>query len=254
MSKNLIYKSKSATKNSKDFVDSFWMLHNVGDTVEDLIVFPNGLYDLALRQDSDKNLSIYLLGLETQFKGAQLAPGESVFAISFKPLAMEYILKKNVSHLINDGVALPNDFWDLKSEDLRDFSLFCRKASEKIGKLLPIEIDRRKKTLFKLITQSNGNLNIAELPQQVHLSSRQLNRYFKDQFGLTLKKYCTILRFSKALIAVKDGKLSPGLNYTDQSHFIKEIKKFTGFSPKELYKNKEDRFIQVSILKEEIGQ
>jgi len=254
MSSNLIYQSKSAPKTCKDFVDSFWMLRNVGATAEDLIVFPNGLYDLALRQDRNNNLSLYLLGLETHFKRAKLAPGESIFAISFKPLAMTYILQKDVSNLINNGTPMPNDFWELNSVDLRNFPLFCKKVSEKIVTLLPTEIDLRKKTLFKLITKSNGNLNIAELPQQVHLSNRQLNRYFREQFGLTLKKYCTILRFSKALIAVKDGKLSPGLNFTDQSHFIKEIKKFTGFSPKELYKNKEDRFIQVSILKKEIGQ
>jgi hypothetical protein len=48
--------------------------------------------------------------------------------------------------------------------------------------------------------------------------------------------------FQASLSHIKEGKLFPQLNYYDQSHFIKEIKKFSGVSPKELFKNQNDRF------------
>ena len=45
---------------------------------------------------------------------------------------------------------------------------------------------------------------------------------------------------------INQGNLALQLNkYYDQSHFIKEIKKHTGVSPKELFKNKNKTFKQV---------
>lgn len=34
------------------------------------------------------------------------------FSISFQPLAVEYILKKPVADLLNNGMMLSDDFWD----------------------------------------------------------------------------------------------------------------------------------------------
>jgi AraC-like DNA-binding protein len=86
------------------------------------------------------------------------------------------------------------------------------------------------------------------MSEQVHWSSRQINRYFNQLFGLSLKAYCNILRFRASFQHIKEGKLFPEQNFTDQAHFIKEIKKFSGVLPKELSKNKDDRFIQFSTL------
>ncbi|MGE8425120.1 MAG: AraC family transcriptional regulator, partial [Sphingobacterium siyangense] len=74
------------------------------------------------------------------------------------------------------------------------------------------------------------------------------NRYFNQQFGLSLKSYCNILRFRSSLDHIAKGKLFPEEHFFDQTHFIKEIKKFSGVVPKELLKNKNDRFILLSSL------
>lgn len=47
--------------------------------------------------------------------------------------------------------------------------------------------------------------------------------------------------------SIKEGTLYPDLNYYDQSHYIKETKKYTGESPKKLLKNEDDRFLQFSV-------
>jgi AraC-like DNA-binding protein len=99
-----------------------------------------------------------------------------------------------------------------------------------------------------LIYSSNGSLSVKELSEKVNWSSRQINRYFNEQFGISLKTYCNILRFRASLPHIKKGKLFPELNFTDQNHFIKEIKKFSGVVPKELSKNQNDRFILLSAL------
>ena len=79
-------------------------------------------------------------------------------------------------------------------------------------------------------------------------SSRQINRYFNRIFGISLKAYCNIFRFKSSLNDIKNGELFPTLNFADQTHFIKEVKKMSGVTPKELSKNENDRFILLSSM------
>ena len=111
------------------------------------------------------------------------------------------------------------------------------------------KIDERKQQLFKLLYQTKGSESITYYSEQVFWSSRQLNRYFKKRFGLSLKSYCNILKCAASFKHIKKGQLAPKHNYFDQPHFVKDIKKYTGNRPKDLYKNENDRFLQLSIMK-----
>ena len=48
----------------------------------------------------------------------------------------------------------------------------------------------------------------------------------------------------------KKGQLYPEQKYFDQSHFIKDLKKYTGNNPTELFENKNDRFLQLTTMTE----
>ncbi|WP_017257300.1 helix-turn-helix domain-containing protein [Pedobacter arcticus] len=231
-----------------DFVDTFSSLQNLSDT-DEAVVIPNGKIDLQFSKTEDNELQISLLGIETQ-PSPKLFPKQEnlpLFAVSFNPLAAEYIFKYSIANLLNTKTELPNNFWDFNICDLNDFDFFCKKVSQKIHSLLPKEIDSRKRKLFELIFITNGEMSVKELSENVFYSTRQINAYFNQQFGLSLKAYCNIIRFQASLSHIKDGKLSPQLNYYDQSHFIKEIKKLSGASPKELLKNENSRFLQFLV-------
>lgn len=230
------------------FVESFWMLQNHSDSDKDVVILPDGRIDLFFSQSTTEPFHITLSGLETHPDQATLATKTVMFAISFKLLATEYIFQNTVSNLLDNAKYLPFDFWNFSADDLNNFDLFCEKASQTILSLLPNEIDNRKQKLFDLIYTSNGALTVQELSEKVCWSSRQINRYFNQQFGISLKAYCNILRFRASFVHIKDGKLFPQQNFTDQSHFIKEVKKLSGVSPKELKRNQNDRFIQFSTL------
>lgn len=145
---------------------------------------------------------------------------------------------------------MPDDFWGFNTNDLDDFEAFCAKVTRQIRSLLPAQTDKWKRRLFELIYSSNGDMKVAELCEQAGRSSRQINRYFDQQYGLSLKAYCNILRFRASLQHIAQGKLFPELNFTDQNHFIKAVKKFSGVVPKELAKNQNDRFLLLSTLKQ----
>lgn len=248
MDNSFDFKLIKPDKSFADFVESFWMLENQSDSEKEVVILPDGRIDLFFSQSATEPFHVTLSGIETHADKAMLAPKTRMFAISFKLLATEYILDQPVSGLLNYAKHLPAGFWDFDVSDLQDFDLFCEKASRRIQSLLPDSIDNRKRQLFELIYTSNGAMTVKELSEKVAWSSRQINRYFNQQFGISLKVYCNILRFRASFHHIKEGKLFPEQNFADQSHFIKEVKKLAGVLPKELKQNQDDRFIQFSTL------
>jgi len=229
-------------------VENFWMLYNPTKIDNEVIILPDGNIDLFFSESINDSFHTTLLGIGTQAEKTSIKKRRKTFAISFKPFVTEYLFDDNLSSLLNKAHNLPTDFWGFSSTDLVDFELFCQKATAKILSLVPNEIDRRKQKLFELIYASNGTISVSELSDKVVWSSRQINRYFNSQFGLSLKVYCNIIRFRASFNQIKEGKLFPEKNFYDQPHFIREVKKFTGVNPKILNKNQNDRFIQFSTL------
>jgi len=216
-----------------------------------LLVLPDGRFDIIFSYSPNEPFNAMLMGLGTAAGQHTIPPKIVMFAVSFKLLAIEYLLHIKAASILNNAHPLPTDFWGINKNDLHNFEDFCEKLSAKMLSLINPDIDNRKQKLFDLIYSSNGTLSVKELSEKVYWSSRQINRYFNEQFGISLKVYCNVLRFKTSLHHIKKGKLFPELNFADQTHFIKEIKKFSGVVPKELFKNQNDRFILLSALPKE---
>lgn len=232
-----------------DFVENLGTFRNDGDRPKEVVVVPDGRVDLFFSVSPAAPFEVTLIGLETYPEQRYIPPGMTVFVISFKPLAVEYILQTPLAEFLNSACELPPGFWGFEPGDIADFERCCAKATQKISALIPADVDDRKRRLFELIYSSKGEMSVQQLSDAVGWSSRQINRYFTKQLGLSLKTYTTILRFRASLAHIAQGKLFPELNYTDQNHFIKEVKKYCGVPPKELSKNRNDRFVLLSVLK-----
>ncbi|SKA45487.1 AraC-type DNA-binding protein [Chitinophaga eiseniae] len=239
-------KSIPPAKSLTDFVESFWMIRNDAPEEKEIIVLPDGRFDIIFSVGGNEAFHATLRGLDTRPSQAAIPRQITMFAVSFKLLAIEYLLDIKMADMVNEGQQLPDGFWHIVPADLEDFDRFCAKVSATLLRLIKPGIDNRKKELFDLIYSSNGSLAVQELADSVAWSRRQINRYFNEQFGISLKAYCNIFRFKASLQQLKEGRLFPELNYTDQNHFIKEVKKFAGVVPKELAKNQNGRFILLS--------
>ncbi|TWR31511.1 helix-turn-helix transcriptional regulator [Mucilaginibacter pallidiroseus] len=233
------------------FVESIGMFHNQGAEAKEVVVLPDGRIDLFFWKPGIEDFQVTLIGLETAPEQRFIPPGTNAFVVSFRPLAAEYILKTSVADILNSAKNLINDFWNFDKDILDDFDAFYNRVTESVKALIPTSVDNRKTKLFDLIYTSNGDLTVSALADQTGWSSRQMSRYFNQQFGLSPKAYCNILRFRASLGHIAQGKLYPQYNFTDQAYFIKEIKRFAGVVPKELSKNKNDRFLLLSVLKGE---
>lgn len=229
-----------------DVVESFWALINHSQEKQDVIVLPDGRVDIFFATSFSEPYHVVLLGLGSKAEQSSILPGTRIFAVSLKLLAVEYVLDHPVAALLNSATRLPQNFWGITPDDTNDFNTFCKKVSDKISSLLKDNIDERKRILFHLIYASQGAISVKTLSEQAFWSSRQINRYFNEHFGLSLKAYCNILRFRAAFPQIREGNFYTEDQFSDQAHFIKEVKRFSGVTPKELSKNKNGRFIQFS--------
>lgn len=240
------YKMLKPDDTLSEFVESFWMLINHSEKQKDIVIVPDGRIDVSY--SAVKPYDVALLGLETEPSAASIPAKGSIFAISFKLLAIEYIFDGKFSSLLNSAYQLPPGYLGITPKDLKSFDDFCTQAGNYLRQCLPATVDQRKQTLFQLIYESNGSMPVAGLSEAASWSSRQINRYFNNSFGLSLKAYCNILRFRASFQQLKEGKLFPEQHFTDQAHFIKDVKKYSGVTPKELSKNKQGRFIQIAVI------
>jgi len=232
------------------FVESIGMFGNFSQKEKELIILPDGRIDLFFIFTGEWEFETLLMGLETGAEMRVVPSGMYAYAVSFTPLGLEYILDTDIAGILNSARALPRNFWDNRPEWFENLEAFNYYATQKIMALLPKKIDERKRKLFELIYASKGEMSVNDLSSRIGWSSRQINRYFNTWFGMSLKAYCNILRFRKSLEHIAVGKLFPELDFADQSHFIREVKKYAGVLPKELSKNKNDRFVLLSVLKQ----
>lgn len=242
-------KSALPDNSISQFVHSFWMVENTSGEDISSIVLPNGMVDMIVMK-THKNWSMLIRGIDTMPKRVTIAAGTKMASIGFKLLAVEYLFKEPIKDVLNEEKDLSNDFWQFEENDLKNLEAFCNKATQKI-KTIPVEsIDNRKQKLFQLIYDSHGSMPVKALSENVFWSCRQINRYFNEQFGISLKAYCNILRFGESIKHLSEGKLFPEHDFTDQNHFIKEIKKYAGVTPKVLSKNQDEQFINITAIKE----
>ncbi len=245
----LIIKSALPDNSISHFVHSFWMLEN--NTGKDLstTLLPNGMVDITLLKVNSGDWEMVVRGVDTMPGEVTILAGTKMFAAGLKLLAVEYLLGDSIKDVLNQGKSLSNDVWRFEESDMNSLDAFSEKVTKKIKSISAGTVDNRKMKLFALIYSSHGSMPVKELSEKAHWSSRQINRYFNQQFGISLKAYCNILRFSASFRHISEGKLFPDLNFTDQNHFIKAAKKYAGVTPKELSKNKNDRFIDITAIK-----
>lgn len=93
------------------------------------------------------------------------------------------------------------------------------------------------------VHETQGNLQMKQLAQDLHISIRQLSRDFHTYLGLSGKTFANIVRFNVMVKDMDDNLMETALRYGyfDQAHFNKDFKRIVNVSPKE-YKQKLSTF------------
>ena len=201
-------------------------------------MLPDGYFDIVFAKSPRKGPVSSLIGLWNQEYLCVVPEDGELFGVSFRLLAVDYLLGVKVAPLFNSEAVLSEGFGGITRTDLSDFVSFVEKIKRVLCDMAPKDpIDPRKLELFRTLYMSNGAVKVEDVAKKVNWSSRQINRYFRNRFGISLKSYCNILRYRASFDQLKEKRLFPEQVYADQSHFIRESKKYSGATPKELADN-----------------
>lgn len=127
----------------------------------------------------------------------------------------------------------------LKSSDTKMQTRILTDLIVELVKHSSTNMDNIIKLAISILISSKGSIPIKELRQQLYVAERTFERKFLKDIGITPKKFAKIIQFSFSLDQLKESDyysltdIAYNNNFTDQSHFIKTFKKYSGQTPKE---------------------
>jgi AraC-like DNA-binding protein len=176
------------------------------------------------------------------------ASGQSkVFGIRFHPATAAFFLREDIN-LFNDAVVdlaavVGHSVLELheKLQEAQSVHDQVKSAEAYLIKKLsdhPKTIDKVNlvREVMNELTQKDFFDNISTVASRYGITSRYLQKVFVQYTGLTPKLYSQINRFQNSLVLLGTQRLSLtavayDCGYSDQSHFIREFKSFTGYVP-----------------------
>jgi AraC-type DNA-binding domain-containing proteins len=181
------------------------------------------------------------------------APGKLNFlAVRFRSGTFRHFCSVSFSEL-NDKSYSVEDIWGRKGRELIEKLHEEECIHSRINILNDFFVkqfdihNKKNKIMDTYISHIYNNfedVTIYSLAEEMNISLRHFERLFKEEFGITAKKFQVSSRFHSTirelLLSSEKDPLQIALNkgYYDQSHFIKECKSLSGFSPSEILKMK----------------
>lgn len=190
--------------------------------------------------------TLYLYGQITESSVMQHKPGPyTMTQVILKPHALRTLFGLNAAALTNQTVELG----ELSAGHLHDQLLNSDNHRQHIALIthfLLAQCDQAntRDTLVEeslaLIHNNIGCVTVKHLIDHLHISQRQFERRFSQSVGVSPQFYIRVRRFNEAIRLIKSRPfarmtdIAHGLNFHDQSHFIRDVKALSGITPKTL--------------------
>lgn len=236
---------------SSAFVEWYWTTESTDPRPHPKKIIPDGYpecifhygdpYRIKLHRRWQKQSPTLLGGQQRKFFFLENTGRSGMFGITWKPAALTHLLGLRQSDFTDRVVSLnqvPGQ-WKKLIQDLGE----CRRPEDRIRaseqfirpRIREIASHPVERSL-QLMQETKGAANIATVCGEVGVTERQLQRIFHSHVGLAPKYYARILRFNHIFSLIQEGQVTWSdvvflSGYYDQSHFIRDFKKFTGEDP-----------------------
>jgi AraC-like DNA-binding protein len=233
----------------QEYIKSYWSFKIQTNNFVPFDILPDGYFDLIITLKNNRIVNTSLTGIWSKSVSIIYKENTDILGIRFKPLAIGTLLSFNIKELLNTAAQVNIKDFGLNSQFLLDgFNGFQQTLINNLDKhylsiLYSRTIDKRLKYCFDIADSSIGTQSVGTISNVVGMSTRQLHRTITGMIGVGLKDYLKIVRFRDTMRRVKCNK-SDYSPYFDQSHFIRDVKEFTGSTPDKMDLNKDVRFIQ----------
>lgn len=177
----------------------------------------------------------------------RMRKGAGCLAVCFLPGMAHYFFKPKMQEL-SDVVVPLSHLWPGMVAELEDRLAMAATNQARVAMLqqyllqkLVIEKEDRQVTYcLNQIALCDGSITVQALTAATGLSQRHLSRRFQQCVGLSPQAYIRVSRFIRSLAhlkkypAVSLTEIGYDSGYYDQSHFNREYKVFTGYTPGEV--------------------
>ena len=197
----------------------------------------------------------WISGMHREFITISSIPKTKLIAVRFLPGGGFPFFQISLDRLTNQVVDASAIFGEaivnLRAE-IRDIDDPEAKLDELEGFLLQLLVEHGPPP--KWITEavlalktSPSRTRLEKLIEGSHYSQKHFISSFKKYVGLRPKELQRILRFAEVIPNIHDAgsinwaQLVSDCGYYDQSHFIKDFQRFSGFNPQEFFKAGHDR-------------
>lgn len=185
------------------------------------------------------NNTICFAGFSKETEEFQLNKNIDYMGVRLKP-SIFYLLFNIESDKIMDNQI---EFSDIEKEISINKILDLKNTNERIEYLKHYLLQKTKEKkeipFMKIVEKIYENPNeqsVTDISKELGYNERNLYRVFKTNFGVSPKVLLNILRLHLCLTLILENKMNLidialSCGFYDQSHFIKEIKRYTGISP-----------------------
>lgn len=253
----MIFQSIIPDKSISLFVKDIWIFESEGSDIKTNLPFFADGYPGLMFQQTENELTVQ--------PHNRVMPEIFLYGQTIKPIELEisgtylivifqlypFVLKTFfdvIPQSINDNCYHLQDAMDFNIGDLIKKLLSCKTIEQRIeilSDLLLLYFEKKKQNLdyqirkaIELIIVGKGQINIQSIADKTDLNIRTFERRFLTETGLSPKQFARIIQFQASLkqLTLKDYTKLTDIVYqngfSDQSHFIKVFKAFTGKTPK----------------------
>ncbi|MCP4136046.1 MAG: AraC family transcriptional regulator [bacterium] len=246
-----------------EYIHYYWLLEadrslSPGEDIHRVI--PNGLMEVLLNYGDDFTCTgnnapediqprVTICGQKKTFFDIRQLGHTKLISILFKPAGASALLPFRLSEIVNFSLDL-DDIFSNQGDRLLNRLTEAGSSLEKIGVIEQflmgiIKREHRKdyylmEGIIDEINGSYGQVTVDDLCFAFDLNAKSIERKFSEYIGVPPKTFLRIVRFQSVLQKYNSfhGSLTSlgyECGYYDQSHFIKDVKSFTGHSPKNFF-------------------
>jgi len=225
----------------RDHVDLLWYYEGDETCSHRERVLPNGRFQLIMGPSTGCG---FVSGLRSAF--VDIAPGaiRSMMGVVFRPGGARAFFQEPAIDFYNKAVPL-DDVWPRRMKGLcrgRQAARYPQQRLQALEAVLQSALTSRAlhpAVLLALreLLHMPGVRTVRAVTRDTGLSRRRLSHLFREEVGMTPKRYSRLLRFRDVVKQIRTGGRIDWLDvtiaggYYDQAHMSHEFREFSGFSP-----------------------
>ncbi len=215
---------------------------------------PQHIYDNQTLKEIQACHHVWASGVRTKFITIPSGKHAAMFIISFKKgMAYPFFplpMNEMADRVVDADLLWGNDFALLRERllETNEINLKFETAESFLLETFQGRLVLNPAVEYALaeIIRRPDQINLARLNQDIGYSQKHLIDMFKRQVGIAPKAYLRIIRFQKAISEIERRReanwtaISQDCGFYDQAHFINDFRSFSGFTPEEYVRRKND--------------